>query len=142
MYEWIKAFHIIAVVCWFASIFYLPRLFVYHAMSEDKTSRDRFKIMEYKLHYYIGTPSMVVTLLLGGALSYLMWSYLVTQPWFWIKLFLVFLLVGYHHMCGAYVRKFGSDSTLPSHKFFRVFNEIPVILLIAIVILVVVKAPA
>lgn len=139
---WIKAFHIIAVVCWFAALFYLPRLFVYHAMSEDETSRERFKIMERKLYRGIGTPSMIATIILGAWLVHLGWEFYSTQIWFWIKMVLVFILVGYHHMCGAFVKKFAKDEVQKSHVFFRWFNEFPVLILIAVVILVVVRQPA
>lgn len=139
---WIKAFHIIAVVCWFAALFYLPRLFVYHAMSEDETSRERFKIMERKLYRGIGTPSMIATIILGAWLVHLGWEFYSTQTWFWIKMVLVFILVGYHHMCGAFVKKFAKDEVQKSHVFFRWFNEFPVLILIAVVILVVVRQPA
>lgn len=138
---WIKAFHIIAVICWFAALFYLPRLFVYHAMSEDEISRERFKVMERKLYRGIGTPSMIATLVLGGWFAGLNWDYYSQATWFWIKLALVFILVGYHHMCGAYVKKFQRDEVQQGHIFFRWFNEFPVVLLIVIVVLVVLKQP-
>ncbi|MBL7252333.1 protoporphyrinogen oxidase HemJ [Alloalcanivorax marinus] len=136
---WLKAFHIIAVICWFAGIFYLPRLFVYHAMAEDQTSRDRFKIMERKLYRGIMNPSMIATVLLGAWMLVLRWDYYKTQGWMHAKLALVVLLIGYHHVCLAYLKKFAADANTKSHKFYRVFNEIPVLLLIAIVILVVVR---
>lgn len=138
---WIKAFHIISVVCWFAMLFYLPRLFVYHAMSTDKTSIDRFKVMERKLYKGIGTPSMIATYIFGIWMVVLGWDYYSTQAWFWIKIALVVALTGYHHMCGAYVRKFAHEARVPGHVFFRFFNEAPVLILIAVVILVTVKAP-
>ncbi len=140
--NWIRAFHIIAVVCWFAALFYLPRLFVYHAMAEDNTSRERFKIMERKLYRGIGTPSMIATIILGAWLVHIGWDYYATQTWFWIKMALVFILVGYHHMCGAFLKKFAKDEMQHGHVFFRWFNEFPVLILIAVVILVVVKQPA
>lgn len=138
---WIKAFHIVAVVCWFAMLFYLPRLFVYHAMAEDSVSKERFKVMERKLYRGIGTPSMLASLILGGWLVSFAWPYYVSQTWFWIKLALVLTLVGYHHACGVYLKRFSRDETLPSHIYFRWFNEFPVIVLIAVIILVVVKQP-
>lgn len=135
---WIKAFHIIAVVTWFAALFYLPRLFVYHAMAEDTVSRERFKIMERKLYRGIMTPSMIVTLVLGFWLVYLNPAWM-KGGWMHAKLLLVFLLVGYHHVCLAYMKKFAADANTKSHVFYRWFNEVPVVLLIAIVVLVVVK---
>ena len=136
---WIKAIHLIAVICWFAGIFYLPRLFVYHAMAEDQPSRERFKIMERKLYRGIMNPSMIVTVVLG------MWMFMANMEaykgngWMHAKLALVFLLIGYHHVCLSYMKKFAADANTKSDKFYRIFNEIPVFLLIAIVILVVVK---
>ena len=136
---WIKAFHIIAVITWFAALFYLPRLFVYHTLSEDEVSRERFKIMEQKLLRGIANPSMIAVLILGGWLSYLRWEYYSTQIWFWYKLALVLLILGYHHACVVYFKQLRDDRCKKSHVFFRVFNELPVLVLVTIVILVVVK---
>lgn len=136
---WLKAFHIVAVICWMAALFYLPRLFVYHAMSSDETSRERFKIMERKLYRGIATPSMIATLILGLALLHLAWPYYSTQAWLWAKLGLALLLVIYHFICGFLYRKLRDDKSTHSHVFFRWFNEAPVVLMIAIVILVVVR---
>lgn len=136
---WVKAFHIIAVFCWFAMLFYLPRLFVYHAMAEDALSKERFCIMERKLYRGIGTPSMIATLVLGGWLASFNWAYYANSLWFWIKMALVVALIGYHHMCGAFVKKFQRDAVTQNHTFFRWFNEFPVLLLITIVVLVVVR---
>ena len=141
-YLWIKALHIISVICWFASIFYLPRLFVYHAMAEDQISRDRFKIMERKLYRAIGTPSMIATILFGAWTASYNWDYYSNATWFWIKVFLVSLLIVYHFVCGNYIQKFKSDEYRYNHVFFRWFNELPVFLLVAIVLMVVLKAPA
>ncbi len=138
---WVKSLHIIAVISWFAAIFYLPRLFVYHAMAEDQISRDRFKIMERKLYRAIGTPAMIATLVLGVWTASFNWDYYRVATWFWLKVFLVLLVVGYHHVCGAYIRKFARDEPVPGHRFFRVFNELPVLVLFAIVFLVVLKQP-
>ena len=136
---WLKAFHLIAIVCWFAGIFYLPRLFVYHAQAEDQVSRERFKIMERKLYRGIMNPSMIITLLLGIWMLTANWEAYRQAGWMHAKLTLVFLLVGYHHMCLAYLKKFANDANTKTHTFFRVFNEIPVVLLIAIIILAVVR---
>lgn len=139
MFLWLKAFHLIAVICWFAGIFYLPRLFVYHAMAEDQVSRERFKIMERKLYRGIMNPSMIVTVVLGLWMLISHWDLYKTQGWMHAKLALVVLLIGYHHMCLVHLKKFAADANTKSHRFFRVFNEIPVLLLAGIVILVVVK---
>ena len=136
---WVKAFHIIAMVCWFAMLFYLPRLFVYHAMSEDQTSKDRFKVMERKLYRGIGTPSMIATIALGFWLITYSPAFYMSGAWFHAKLTLVALLVVYHFMCGFYLKKFATDSNTRSHTFYRVFNEVPVFFLLGIVILVIVR---
>jgi putative membrane protein len=138
LYLWIKALHIVSIVCWFAALFYLPRLFVYHAQSEDAVSRERFVIMERKLYRGIMGPSMIATLVFGIWLIYLNPSWM-QQGWLHAKLLLVFLLIGYHHMCGAQLKRFARGENTRGHKFYRWFNEVPVVFLLLIVILVVVK---
>jgi putative membrane protein len=136
---WVKAFHIIAMVCWFAGLFYLPRLFVYHAMSEDSASIERFKIMERKLYRGISTPSMLITVFLGvWLLSYDVAGYMAAG-WMHAKLTLVGVLIVYHFYCGRLLKQFANDQNTRSHVFYRWFNEAPVIALVAIVILVVVR---
>jgi len=137
--EWVGAFHIIAMVCWFAGLFYLPRLFVYHALSEDETSNERFKVMERKLYFGIMTPAMVATFILGMVMLVQGWQVYKTMPWMHLKLFLVFILMGYHHLCKKHLKRLAADQNEKGHVYFRWFNEFPVLLLIAIVILVVVK---
>ena len=139
LYLWLKALHIIAMVCWFAGLFYLPRLFVYHAMSNDTTSHERFCIMERKLYRGIMGPAMIATLIFGGWLISLNPSGYFSQGWMHVKLTLVILLIGYHHMCGAQVKRFARGENKRSHVFYRWFNEVPVVFLLAIVILAVVK---
>ncbi|MBK6756928.1 MAG: protoporphyrinogen oxidase HemJ [Agitococcus sp.] len=136
---WLKAFHVIAVICWFAGLFYLPRLFVYHAQANDKESIERFKIMERKLYRGIMWPSMVFTIALGIAMIVKAPDYHLAQHWLHAKLALVTLLVIYHFFCGHYREQFANDNNQKSHVFYRVFNELPVLLLFAIVILVMVK---
>ncbi len=137
---WMKAFHIIAVVTWFAALFYLPRLFVYHAMSEDAVSIERFKIMERKLYRGIMTPSAMVAVTLGGWLLYdYAWTAYRGMLWLHVKLALVAVLLGYHWYCGKLLRDFRDDRNRHSHVFYRWFNEFPVLILVAVVILVVVK---
>jgi putative membrane protein len=136
---WIKAFHIISVITWFAALFYLPRLFVYHAMTSDKVSIDRFKIMERKLYKGIMTPSMIIAVVLGGLLAISNWNGYSQFYWLHIKISLVVLLVVYHFYCGYFLQVFKNDLNKNSDKFYRYFNEFPVLILIAIVILVVVK---
>lgn len=136
---WVKTFHIIAVICWFAALFYLPRLFVYHAMSEDNISIERFKVMERKLYRGIATPSMIATLVLGIWLASYQWEYYRGATWFWVKVALVVILVGYHHVCARHMRLLRDDIDPRGHIFFRWFNEFPVFLLIGIVIMVIVR---
>lgn len=137
--QWIRAFHIISVICWFAALFYLPRLFVYHAMAEDQISKDRFKIMERKLYRGIMTPSMVLSLVFGIWLLMVYYPGYLQVAWMHIKLSAVVLLIVYHFACGHFLKQFRDDLNTRSHKFYRVFNEAPVLLLFLIVIMVVVK---
>lgn len=134
-----KALHIIAMVAWFAGLFYLPRLFVYHADTIDKISLDRFKIMERRLFYGIMNPAAVATILFGSMLLHYNPSYYFLAKWMYIKLFLVAILLIYHILCGYYVRQFSSNNNHKTAKFYRIYNEIPTLLLIGIVMLVVVK---
>ncbi|WP_163832413.1 protoporphyrinogen oxidase HemJ [Spartinivicinus ruber] len=136
LYLGIKAFHIIAMVCWFAGLFYLPRLFVYHAMSKDQTSIDRFKVMERKLYRGITTPAMIATVLLGIWLLTFNFQGFMSVGWMHTKLTLVILLIIYHFTCGYFVKQFREDKNHKNHIFFRFFNEAPVLLLIGIVLLV------
>ena len=136
----VKAFHIIFMVTWFAGLFYLPRLFVYHAMSDDKTSIDRFKIMERKLFYGIMTPGAVITIALG---LWLMFSFplaaLKTMGWLQVKLVLVGILVAYHVYCGKLLIDFKNDRNRHGHVFYRWLNEFPVLVLVAVIILAVTR---
>jgi protoporphyrinogen IX oxidase len=136
---WIKAFHIIAVVTWFSALFYLPRLFVYHAMTEDETGRERFKIMERKLYRGIMTPSAIVTVILGIWLISFNTAYYLQAGWMHAKLACILVLIGYHWACRHYMILLRDNRNQRGHVFFRWFNEFPVILLIFVVILVVVK---
>ncbi len=137
---WIKAFHIISIITWFAALFYLPRLFVYHAMSDDKTSIERFKVMERKLYRGIMMPSFVIATILGvWMLQDYAWQAYAGQYWLHTKLALVVVLIAYHFYCGHLVRVFKQDQNTRSHVFYRWFNEFPVLILVAIIILVTVK---
>jgi putative membrane protein len=136
---WVKAFHIIFMVTWFSGLFYLPRLFVYHAMTNDQTSIDRFKIMERKLYFGIATPGAIFTILFGiWLISFNVHGYM-SMVWMHLKLGLVFLLVCYHLYLGCLLRAFKHDRNKHGHVFYRFINEVPVLILAAIVILVVVK---
>ena len=133
---WIKSFHIIFMVTWFAGLFYLPRLFVYHADSNDETSNQRFKIMERKLYWGITTPGAIITISLGIWLITIFGPAILDTTWLRAKLILVTLLVVYHIWCGKLLLDFKYDRNQHSHVWYRWFNEVPVILLIAIVLLV------
>ena len=135
----IKAFHIIAFVTWFAGLFYLPRLFVYHTPAKDKTSIDRFQTMEFRLYYAIMCPAGVMTTGLGLWLFSSDPVYYSHVGWMQAKLILVTFLWIYHAYCGFCVKRFAVRKNQHSAKFYRIFNEIPTLLLIAIVILAVVK---
>lgn len=138
---WVKALHIIAIVCWFAALFYLPRLFVYHAMSHDAISHERFIVMERKLYRGIMWPAMLGTLITGHFLISLgdTVNHYHQALWFYIKISLVGLLVIYHLSCGYYRKKLALNAHYKSHQFWRFFNELPTVILIAVIILVVVK---
>lgn len=138
-YLWIKALHVIGMVCWFAGLFYLPRLFVYHASATDTVSRERFQLMESKLYRAIMNPSMIVTLLFGIWAFAETWATYSGAAWIWVKIAGVVALLGYHHYCGRLIRLFETGANPHSEKFLRIFNEIPALLLLLIVILVVVK---
>lgn len=134
---WLKALHLIFMVTWFAGLFYLPRLFVYHAMSEDQTSIDRFKIMERKLYFGIMTPGLILTLVFGIWL--LLWGNYAGLLWIQIKLALIAVLIGYHIHCGKLLNDFKHDRNRRSHVFYRWYNEIPVLFLFAIIFLAVLR---
>jgi len=133
---WVKAFHIIFMVTWFAGLFYLPRLFVYHAMSDDQISNDRFKVMERKLFWGITTPGGVLTILFGFILASENAGAVWQTGWFQAKFALVIALVIYHIYCGKLVKDFKLDRNTKKHIWFRWFNEAPVIALIVIILLV------
>ncbi len=123
------------MVTWFAGLFYLPRLYVYHAQAEDQISKDRFKIMERKLFWGIMTPGAVLTVLFGVLLI----EYHGMSYWLKMKILLVFVLALYHVWCGVLLEKFKTDNNSHSHVWYRIFNEVPVIFLVLIVALVVYK---
>ena len=133
---WLKAFHVIFMVTWFSGLFYLPRLFVYHAMTADAPGSERFKVMERKLYYGIMTPGAVLTLATGLTL----WLYYgISGGWLHAKLALVALLIAYHLWCGKLLKDFRDDRNAKGHVWFRWFNEAPVLVLIGVVALVIVK---
>ncbi|HEV7394773.1 MAG TPA: protoporphyrinogen oxidase HemJ [Burkholderiales bacterium] len=133
---WIKAFHVVFMVTWFAGLFYLPRLYVYHAATDDAVSSERFKVMERKLYYGIMTPGAVLTIVSG----LLLWlGYGVSGPWLHAKLGFVVTLIVYHLWCGRLLAAFRADRNRHTHVWYRWFNEVPIVILSVIVVLVVVK---
>ena len=139
LYLWCKAFHIIFVITWMAGLFYLPRLFVYHVAAEDEIGRERFTLMERKLFRIIMRPSMVLAILFGLALVIQGWAAFHAQGWLWLKLLLVVGIIFYHEYCGRIIRRLEAGEHVMSERNFRLFNELPVLALIPIVILVVIK---
>lgn len=148
VYLWLKAFHIISMVCWFAGLFYLPRLFVYHAElgpnaysnPEQKSFYALFCKMETKLFWFIMTPSAVLTIVFGLGLIYIAPTGVYSQAgWLHVKLLLVLGLLYYHHLCARYLKRFKQHTNTKSGRFFRYFNEVPSVLLVLIVSLAVTK---
>ena len=136
---WIKALHVVFVISWFAGLFYLPRIFVNLAMENETTTTERLLLMARKLYRFM-------TLLAVPAIVFGLWLYLgygigkgPGNGWMHAKLGVVVLLLGYHHACGSLLKKFEQGRNQRSHQWFRWFNEVPVVLLLAVVILVVVK---
>ena len=130
---WLKVFHIVVVVSWFAGLFYLPRLFVNLAMEKNDAAYDRLLMMARKLYRFV-TPIMWLVLASGTWLWLAYWQ--PTPVWLWLKLALVVALVGYHHICKSLLRAFEARQSSKSHVWFRWFNEIPVIALVLVVVLV------
>lgn len=139
-YLWIKSFHVIAVISWMAGLLYLPRLFVYHAdAAKGSELSEKFKVMEFRLMRYIMGPASIATWLFGGLMLWANWDGIMAQHWMHAKFTLVVLLTGFHHACMAWRKKFARDENAKSAKFFRMVNEIPTLIMIAIAILVIVK---
>jgi putative membrane protein len=141
MYEWVKAFHVVALIAWMAALLYLPRLFVYHAgVAVGSESSETFKVMERRLLKAIMTPAMIATWLLG---LYMIWynglDWLRESAWFHAKLTLVVILSGLHGWFAGMVRGFAEDRNTRSAVFYRVINEAPTVIMIAVVILAIVK---
>lgn len=137
---WIKALHLIFMVTWFAGMFYLPRLFVYHAMSDNNSSHEQFKIMERKLFFGIMTPGMILTFVFGiWMMVDYAWQAYATSGWLHAKLTLLFLLLVYHGFCGKWLLDFKHNRNKHSHIYYRWMNEAPVLLLVGVIILATVK---
>jgi putative membrane protein len=139
LYDWLRALHLIAVICWMAGLFYLPRLFVYHASVDAKSETAAiFKIMERKLYLYIMMPAMAASYVFG------IWLIvenieILSMPYMWVKLTLVAALTGLHFFLGKHLENFAKDQNRRTHRYFRFLNEVPTLLLIGIVIMVIVK---
>ena len=139
MYEWLKAFHVIAVIAWMAGMLYLPRLFVYHCEAEAGSKQsETFKVMERRLLRAIINPAMIATWILGLWLIWLNQA-LIWSGWLQAKLALVIVMSGVHGLFVRYVRDFAADQNRHPQKFYRIINEVPTVLMIAIVIFVIVK---
>jgi putative membrane protein len=137
---WVKALHVIFMVTWFAGLFYLPRLFVYHAQATDAASIERFKIMERKLFFGIATPGGVLTTIFGLWLLFAYgWEQNHHMKWLHIKLTCVVLLIAYHVWCALLMRDFKHDRNKHSHVWYRWFNEAPTLLLFVIIVMVIVR---
>ncbi|MEM9243801.1 MAG: protoporphyrinogen oxidase HemJ [Pseudomonadota bacterium] len=136
---WFKAFHVISIVCWFAGLFYLPRLYVYHAMTDDANVARQLGIMEHKLYYYIMTPAAIATVIFGLCLWLPHYQQYAHALWLHVKLILVLLLVVYHLICGYFLHLFKYGRNHKTHKFFRFFNEVPTVILVVVVLLTYLK---
>jgi putative membrane protein len=137
-YPWIKGLHIISIVTWFAAIFYLPRLFVYHSETENSACSDVFKVMERRLYKAIANPSVAVVFICGFLLLYINPEFL-KHGWMHFKLLLVASLLVYHILCGRIIKTFAKDANVKSSKFYRIFNEYPSIVLVIVVFLTILK---
>ena len=132
--------HLVSIIAWFAGLFYLPRLFVYHTRVKHEESYELFCTMEHKLYTIIMNPAMIVVVSSGsGLISLYGLTWLKNSPWLHAKLTLVFLLIGYHHWLGRIKKKFAAKKNIHSELFFRIINEVPTVLLISIICLVKIK---
>ena len=135
-----KSLHLIAVISWMAGLLYLPRIFVYHVENNtEKNTSETFKIMERRLMYFIMTPAMILSWIIGIALIFINGISIILSLWIQVKLFLVVLLTIYHLFLGYHLRKFALDENKKSTKFFRIINEIPTVLLILIIFVIIYK---
>jgi putative membrane protein len=135
---WLKAFHIIFIVCWFAGLFYLPRIFVYYAASDNSETRAQLAIMSRRLYRFV-TPFMIIAIALGFSMIAMNPDYYLQARWMWLKLAGVAFLFVYHLQCGRYVHAINENTDHHGHVFYRFFNEVPVLFLFGIVLLAVLK---
>ena len=140
MYLWAKALHFVFIVTWFAGLFYLPRLYVYHTESKDKESTERFKIMEARLYLGIMLPAILLTISSGITLIWIRgWDWLLATSWMHLKLLLVLSLIIFHIYLGLLRKDFARDTNQKSTTFFKILNEMPVLILVLVTLLAVLK---
>ena len=139
LYLLFKSLHLISVISWMAGLLYLPRIFVYHAQAEHDSQREIFKIMERKLYNYIMMPSMLLSWLFGILLIHSLGFSVLSELWMKVKTVAVIILTFYHFSLGKYLSEFAQDNNKSSSKFFRIYNEIPTIILIVVIFVVIFK---
>ena len=139
LYLLFKSLHLIAVISWMAGLLYLPRIFVYHSEAEDKSQKTVFKIMERKLYNYIMMPAMMLSWLFGVLLIHSLSFSVFSELWMQIKIISVVILTYYHFTLGKYLNDFAIDNNQKSPKFFRIYNEIPTVILIVVIFIVIFK---
>ena len=139
LYLLFKSLHLIAVISWMAGLLYLPRIFVYHSETEDKSQQKIFKTMEKKLYNYIMMPAMLLSWLFGILLIHTLGFSAFSELWMQIKIIAVVILTYYHFTLGKYLNDFAIDSNQKTSKFFRIYNEIPTVILIVVIFVVIFK---
>jgi len=139
LYLFLKSLHLIAVISWMAGLLYLPRIFVYHSEANHESQKNVFKIMEKKLYNYIMMPAMLLSWLFGIGLIHSLGFSIFLEFWMKIKIILVLILTYYHFTLGKYVSDFATDNNQKSSRFFRIYNEIPTIILIVVIFVVIFK---
>ena len=139
LYLLFKSLHLIAVISWMAGLLYLPRIFVYHSEAEDKSQKTVFKVMERKLYNYIMMPAMMLSWLFGVLLIHSLTFSVFLELWMQIKIISVVILTYYHFTLGKYLNDFAIDNNQKSSKFFRIYNEIPTVILIVVIFIVIFK---
>ena len=139
LYLLFKSLHLISVISWMAGLLYLPRIFVYHSEAEDKSQKEIFKIMERKLYNYIMMPAMMLSWLFGVLLIHSLSFSVFSELWMQIKIISVVILTYYHFTLGKYLSDFAIDNNQKSSKFFRIYNEIPTVILIVVIFIVIFK---
>ena len=139
LYLLFKSLHLISVISWMAGLLYLPRIFVYHSEAEDKSQKEIFKVMERKLYNYIMMPAMMLSWLFGVLLIHSLSFSVFSELWMQIKIISVVILTYYHFTLGKYLSDFAIDNNQKSSKFFRIYNEIPTVILIVVIFIVIFK---